>query len=65
MSDLKDKDQLKKHLQQDLLGEIPIFFHQCIVQPKEDAAKRYVNVTAYGTTQYQPSLYYKVVSKII
>lgn len=66
MSKFKDQDQLRKYLQQDLLGEIPIFFNQCIVrQKKEEEAERYVSVTSFQTNQYQVRPYHKVVSKII
>ncbi len=66
MHKFKALEPLRKHLQEELLGKIPVFFNQCVVRKDDDApTSQVVTVSAFQTDQYRIYPYHKVVSKII
>ena len=67
MEKLRETKLLEKHIHEDLLGKIPIFFNQCVVKKHSDEGAKYqmVTISEFQTDQYRLISYHKVVSKII
>lgn len=68
MKKLKETKHLEKLIQEDMLGEIPVFFNKCIIRNSEEVdgpKSQAIEIAAFQTDKYRVNPYHKVVSKII
>lgn len=67
ITSMNDKEQLRKKLQEDLYGAIPVFFSEIQVNEKEsdDPIFREIAMEKYQTNAFKIRPYHKVISKMI